>query len=80
MPGHLPPGPEQARKAFRVFARRQPDSTDPDGYAVPHTAITYLITPDGQYADHFPDALPDPDLATRLRAHLGKELSGRVAW
>jgi hypothetical protein len=30
-----------------------------------------LITPDGQYADHFPDALPDADLAARLQAHLG---------
>jgi protein SCO1 len=61
---------EEARKAFRVFARRKAGPTDPDGYAVPHTAIAYLIAPDGQYADHFPDALPAPDVAARLRAHL----------
>ena len=30
----------------------------------------YLITPDGQYADHFPDALLAPDLAARLQVHL----------
>jgi protein SCO1/2 len=61
---------EEAKKAFRVFARRKPDPDDPDGYAVPHTAITYLISPDGKYADHFADALPAADVTARLRAYL----------
>lgn len=61
---------EEAKRAFRVFARRKADPDDPDGYAVPHTAITYLIAPDGQYADHFADALPAADVAVRLQAHL----------
>jgi protein SCO1 len=61
---------EDAKKAFRVFARRKADPDDPDGYAVPHTAITYLIAPDGQYADHFADALPAADVTARLRTHL----------
>jgi protein SCO1 len=78
---------EEAKKAFRVFARRKADPASPGGYAVPHTAISYLITPDGQYADHFADALPVADVAARLRAHLtwliGRErgitlLAGRV--
>jgi protein SCO1 len=50
--------PEQvdaAKHAFRVFARRRPDPDDPDGYAVPHTAITYLVGPDGTLARHWPD-------------------------
>jgi protein SCO1 len=63
---------DDAKKAFRVFARRKADPADPDGYAVPHTAITYLIAPDGQYADHFADALPATDVATRLRTHLSR--------
>lgn len=61
---------DDAKKAFRVFARRKADPDDPDGYAVPHTAITYLLTPGGQYADHFADALPAADVAARLHAHL----------
>jgi protein SCO1 len=44
-----------ARSAFRVFAGRREDPDDPDGYAVPHSALTYLIDPDGHYVTHFPD-------------------------
>ena len=63
---------EDAKKAFRVFARRKADPADPDGYAVPHTAITYLISPDGAYADHFADAVPAADVTAGLRAHLSR--------
>ena len=61
---------EEIKKSFRVFARRKADPADPGGYAVPHTAITYLISPDGEYADHFADSLPAADVAARLQAHL----------
>lgn len=61
---------EQAKTAFRVFARRKDDPDDPDGYAMPHTAITYLISPDGHYTGHFPDTTSQDELTTRLRAHL----------
>ncbi|MFC4945230.1 SCO family protein [Pseudonocardia sp. GCM10023141] len=60
------PGIEDAKAAFRVFARRRPDPEDPDGYAVPHTAISYLVDPEGRYVDHFTDALTAEDLASRL--------------
>ena len=63
---------EDAKKSFRVFARRQDDPDDPDGYAVPHTAITYLIAPDGTYADHFPDAMPGEEVTARLRTRLAE--------
>jgi protein SCO1 len=46
---------DAAKRAFRVFARRRADPDDPDGYAVPHTAITYLVDPDGRVAHHWPD-------------------------
>jgi protein SCO1 len=46
---------EAAKRAFRVFARRRPDPEDPDGYAMPHTSITYLVGPDGRLARHWPD-------------------------
>jgi protein SCO1 len=61
---------EEAKRAFRVFARRRDDPADPDGYAVPHTAITYLISPSGEYADHFTDAVTAADVAAGLRGHL----------
>lgn len=61
---------EEAKSAFGVFARRKEDPDSPDGYIVPHTAITYLISPDGEYAEHFSDALPESELAARLRSHL----------
>ncbi|WP_033294688.1 SCO family protein [Amycolatopsis jejuensis] len=61
---------DEAKKAFRVFARRKDDPEDPDGYAVPHTAITYLVSPEGKYVAHFPDSLSDEELRTRLRAEL----------
>ncbi len=59
---------EQAKKAFRVFARRTPDPLDPQEYAVPHTAITYLLDPRGEYAAHFTDAVDEAEMAARLRA------------
>lgn len=61
---------EQAKREFRIFARRRNDPEDPDGYAVPHTAITYLITPQGDYAAHFPDSLTADEIIARLRSQL----------
>lgn len=61
---------EDAKREFRVFARRKEDPADPDGYAMPHTAITYLLSPEGEFAAHFPDALPQDELTAQLRTHL----------
>lgn len=61
---------EDVKSEFRVFAQRKEDPDDPDGYAVPHTAITYLVSPEGDYAQHFPDAIPDEELTSRLRSRL----------
>ncbi|GAA4890253.1 SCO family protein [Actinomycetospora straminea] len=57
---------EAAKDAFRVFARRRPDPEDPDGYAVPHTAITYLVGPDGELARHWPDTATASTIAADL--------------
>jgi protein SCO1/2 len=61
---------DEAKRAFRVFARKVKDPDDPDGYAVPHTAIAYLLDPDGRYAAHFTDAVDAPEMTARLRALL----------
>lgn len=62
---------EAAKDTFRVFARRRPDPEDPDGYAVPHTAITYLVDPDGRLTRHWADTVEastiTADLASALR-------------
>ena len=59
---------EQAKKSFRVFAKRKEDATDPDGYVVPHTAFTYVLGPTGSYLAHFSDGVSESELAQRLRA------------
>jgi protein SCO1 len=57
---------EAAKCAFRVFARRRPDPDDPDGYAMPHTAFTYLVDPDRRLARHWPDTADAPGLVGGL--------------
>ena len=61
---------EAAKRAFRVFARRRPDPADPDGYAVPHTAITYLVDPSGQLARYWPDTAEAPTITADLTEEL----------
>lgn len=58
------------KRAFRVFAERQEDADAPGGYVVPHTALTYLLGPDGSYRAHFPDTDDAATLAARLRSIL----------
>ncbi|ATB37667.1 hypothetical protein CYFUS_003092 [Cystobacter fuscus] len=63
---------EAAKAAFHVFARRRDDPEDPNGYAVPHTAITYVIDPEGVCVDHFTDALSADEVAERLRTLIAR--------
>jgi protein SCO1/2 len=57
---------EAAKQAFGVFTRRTPDPADPDGYAMPHTALTYVLGPDGSYITHLGDGLTSQQVAERL--------------
>lgn len=61
---------DQAKQAFRVFAERKADPDDPDGYAVPHTAVTYLMDRNGGYLAHFPESLPEQEVLQRISALL----------
>jgi protein SCO1/2 len=61
---------DDAKRAFRVFAQRVPDPEDSENYAVPHTAITYLLGPSGIYLAHFLEALPAADISSRLKSHI----------
>lgn len=53
-----------AQRAFRVFARRR---DTPDGYEVPHTAITYLLDDAGRPAHHWPDHATAETITDDLR-------------
>lgn len=67
---------DAAKKAFRVFAERKADADDPDGYAVPHSAISYLMGPDGRYCDHFTDAVEEEKIADRIGHALARGRDG----
>ncbi|KAL4820399.1 hypothetical protein BDW67DRAFT_192420 [Aspergillus spinulosporus] len=57
---------DAARREFRVFAKPKFDETAPGGYAVPHTAITYLLDTDGYIVDHFNDCLDANTVTARI--------------
>ncbi|MGH3320622.1 MAG: SCO family protein [Streptosporangiaceae bacterium] len=58
---------EEAKRSFRVFAVRKSDPDDPEGYRVPHSAIVYVVDPDGRYRTHFTDSYPDDERVAALR-------------
>ena len=61
---------EEAKTSFRVFAQRKADALDPDGYQIAHTAIAYLLDPDGEYLDHFSDATSEDKVVDRILTYL----------
>lgn len=63
-----------AKAAFRVFARRVSDPDEPNGYRVPHTAITYLLDAAGHCLAHFADALAPEEVLDRMRPLLATQL------
>jgi protein SCO1/2 len=63
----------ETRTAYRVFAQKAADDEDPEGYAVPHSALVYITDRDGKYLFHFNDGVPEEKVATRLRDLLATE-------
>lgn len=61
---------KSAQDAFRVFAARRVDPDDPKGYSVPHTALTYLLGPHGEYIDHFAEVANVAQIVRRIHAYL----------
>jgi protein SCO1/2 len=61
---------EAVRSAYKVFARRYSDPTEPDGYSVSHSAFSYVVDAAGLYCDHFTDAADADRVAECLRARL----------
>lgn len=61
-----------AKRAFHVFAQQKKDSNG--GYTVPHTAITYILGPDGHLLDHLNDSIAVEQVTQRLRQVLALNL------
>lgn len=66
---------ERAKRSFGVFTRRADDPEDPEGYAVPHTAITYVLDPAGRYLAHLGDGLGTEQMTGCLAAALASTAS-----
>ena len=55
-----------AAKAYRVYYKKVPDEKNPGAYSIDHSALIYLMGPDGSYVAHFPHATNPDALAERL--------------
>jgi protein SCO1 len=53
-------------KAYRVYAKKVPDETDPTQYNVDHSTFMYLMGPDGTYERHFLHSVDAAELADAL--------------
>lgn len=66
--------PEQTAsiaKAFRVYyAKEKGKENDTEGYLVDHSAITYLMGPDGRFIAYFGHDTSPEDMAKKLAAAL----------
>ena len=61
---------QAAVKAYRVYAKKVPDASDPTRYSVDHSAFFYLMDPQGRYVKHFPHSIDANKLAEDLKAVL----------
>jgi protein SCO1 len=59
---------DEVRTAYKVFAQKSPDEDDPEGYAVPHSALIYITDKEGKYISHFNDGAPINHIVTALRS------------
>jgi len=53
-------------KEYRVYVKRVPDPKSTAGYTIDHSAVIYLMGPDGQYRTHFTPQTNIEVLAYRL--------------
>jgi len=66
--------PEQIKsvaKAYRVYyAKSSASKDDPEDYLMDHSAISYLVGPDGKFLTHFSHGLDAETMAKRIREYL----------
>ncbi len=58
---------ESARVSFNVFSGHGQDPDEPEGYVVPHTALTHLLSPDAHCLTHFSEIVTQEQMVERLR-------------
>jgi protein SCO1/2 len=61
---------ETATKAYRVYARKVADPKSTAGYTMDHSALIYLMGPDGAYRTHFAPGIGVDALAERIKREL----------
>lgn len=60
---------DAVKRAYKVYAERE--EADAEGnYDVPHTAMIFVVGPDGGFVTHFPDSSTADEIASGLRAVL----------
>lgn len=52
--------------AYRVYAKKVPDGTDPSRYNVDHSSFMYLMDANGEFVRHFPHSVDAADLAQEI--------------
>jgi len=57
---------EAVTKAYRVYVKKVPDPKSSAGYTFDHSAIIYLMAPDGAYLQHFTHATSVDAMTERL--------------
>ena len=58
-------------KAYRVYyAKANENKDDPEDYLMDHSAITYLMGPDGKFIIHFSYGTDSETMAKRIRGYL----------
>jgi len=65
--------PEQiakAAKAYRVTYQKFQDESMGDNYSIDHSALVYLMGPDGQFVTHIPYGTSPDKMAETLRRYL----------
>jgi protein SCO1/2 len=60
----------QVSKSFKVYAAKVKGDS-PEHYTVDHSAILYLMGPDGRFVAHFTHGISADELAAGLKKHVG---------
>lgn len=56
-----------AARAYKIFYQKvEEKGGDPEAYVMDHSAVTYLMGPDGSFVTHFSHGIPPQDMADRL--------------
>ncbi|MCC7017391.1 MAG: SCO family protein [Rhodospirillales bacterium] len=63
----------QVARAYRIHYRKASDSGA--GYLMEHTAVLFLMAPDGRYLAHIPPDMPPRRMAETIRQHMADSRS-----